>query len=284
MISLNIFGTGSAARLPAQWVHDYMYGFLYWLAFLLVLEPDNVFRAIRAGHPLAFDHEALRIAFAALVGAGATPIVLLLARRFPVLGPDRWRHRLAHAVGIAGLAFGLIVVSCFLAAWGFEKKWLPSLEEIHDQFVSNWLLLVYAIFALSAIAHAVRVLNSARGAQTVTIPAKPLTRIPVKTRGRRSYVDLADIDWIETQGNYLTLHVNSSTHMIRTTLANFETQLDASRFVRIHRRFIVAVDRIRDLTPAGNGDAVVQLMDGRELSASRRYRKIIGQRWQGPAH
>jgi DNA-binding LytR/AlgR family response regulator len=103
------------------------------------------------------------------------------------------------------------------------------------------------------------------------------------TRGRRSYVDLEDIDWIETQGNYLALHVNSSTHMIRATLTNFEAQLDARRFVRIHRRLIVAVDRIRDLRPAGNGDAIVQLVDGRELSASRRYRKIIGQRWPHPA-
>jgi two-component system LytT family response regulator len=68
--------------------------------------------------------------------------------------------------------------------------------------------------------------------------------------------------------------------MIRATLASFEVQLDASHFVRIHRRLIVAVDRIRDLRPAGNGDAIVQLVDGRELSASRRYRKVIEQRWR----
>jgi two-component system LytT family response regulator len=71
--------------------------------------------------------------------------------------------------------------------------------------------------------------------------------------------------------------------MIRATSANFETQLDASRFVRIHRRLIVAVDRIQDVRPVGNGDAILRLVDGRELRASRRYREIIGQRWRGPA-
>jgi hypothetical protein len=283
MISLNLVEQGRGLRSPPQWVCEYMYGFLYWLAFLLVLEPDNVFRAIRAGYPLGFDHEALRITGAALLGAGVTPLVLILTRRFPVLGPSRWRHRLAHVVGIGGLAFGLIVVSCFLAAWGFENKWLPSLLEVHDQIVSNWLLLVYAVFAFSAIAHVVHGFDRGMGAQTAAIQAKVLTRIPVKTRGRRSYVDFADIDWIETQGNYLALHVNSATHMIRATSANFETQLDASHFVRIHRRLIVAVDRIQDVRPVGNGDAILRLVDGRELRASRRYREIIGQRWRGPA-
>ena len=169
-------------------------------------------------------------------------------------------------------------------AWGFESKWLPTLVEVHDQIVRNWLLVSYAVFAFCAVAHAVhavRVFDKATDARTAANPAKVPTRIPVNNRGRRSYVELADIDWIETQGNYLALHVNSATHLIRATSAKFETQLDPSRFVRIHRRLIVAVDRIQELRPMGNGDAILRLVDGRELRASRRYREIIGLRWRG---
>ena len=278
----NILVQSRALSTLPKWVREDGYGFLYWLAFLLVLEPGNAFRAIRAGHELAFDHEVLRISAAALLGAAVTPIVLMLTRRFPILGSDRWRHVRIHAAGVAGLAFGLIVASCFLAAWVFERQWLPSIEEIHDQVVSNGLLLVYAVSALSAIAHAVHFFHRTADSHTSVTPPKPLTRIPVKARGRFSFLNVDDVDWIETQGNYLALHVGSAVHMIRETSTRFEAQLDPSRFVRIHRRVIVAVDRIRDLRPVANGDAIVRLLDGRELRASRRFRGVIRDRWPGP--
>jgi two-component system LytT family response regulator len=281
MTSLHFIEEDQARQPVPNAVREYGYGFLYWLVFLLVLEPDNAFRAIRSGHELAFDHEALRITAASLLGASVTSVLLLLTRRFPVLGPGRWRNALVHTVGTVGLAFGLIVVSCFLAAWVFERKWLPSLAEVHDELISNWVLLVYAIGAFTAIAHAVHFFHRAGSAKTATDAAKRLTRIPVKTRGRLTFLDLADIDWIETQGNYLALHVGSATHMIRETSKRFEEQLDPNRFVRIHRRVIVAVDRIRDLQPVANGDAIVRLLEGCELRASRRYREAIRQKWPG---
>jgi hypothetical protein len=281
MTGLNIIEQSRAVRPLPKWVREDGYGFLYWLAFLLVLEPDNAFRAIRSGHELAFDHEVLRITAASLLGAAVTPIVLMLTRRFPILGPGRWRA-LIHAAGVAGLAFGLIVASCFLAAWGFERKWLPSLAEVHDQIVSNGLLLVYAVSTFSAIAHAVHFFHRTGDSKTSVVQAKRLTRIPVKTRGRVSFLAIANVDWIETQGNYLALHVGSAVHLIRETSMRFEAQLDTSRFVRIHRRVIVAVDRIRDLRPVANGDALVRLLNGRELRASRRFRDVIRELWPSP--
>jgi len=272
------------SRALPQWVREKGYGFLYWLAFLLVLEPDNAVRAIRSGHELALDHEVLRITAAAFLGAAVTPLVLGLTRRFPILGPGqlgpgRWRRAQVHVAGIVALAFGLIVASCFLAAWVFESKWLPSLAEVHGEMVSNGLLLVYALSALSAIAHAVHFFQPATNSPTLIAEPKVLTRVPVKTRGRLSFLNIADVDWIETEGNYLALHVGSAVHMIRETSTKFEAQLDPSRFVRIHRRVIVAIDRIQDLQPIANGDALVRLLDGRELRASRRFRGVIKERW-----
>ena len=283
MANLHFIKQDRALRPLPHWVREHAYAFVYWLAFLLVLEPDNAVRAVRSGHALAFDHETLRITAAALLGASVTPVLLLLTRRFPVLGPDHWRHALVHAVGAGGLALGLVVASCFLAAWGFEGKWLPSLVEVYGEFVSNWLLLVYAIAAFTAIAHAAHFFHRSAGVKTATGTAKRLTRIPVKRRGRLTFLDPADIDWIETQGNYLGLHVGSVVHLIRETSRRFEAQLDAGRFVRIHRRVIVAVDRIRDMQPVANGDAMVRLVDGCELRASRRYREAIRQKWSGEA-
>jgi hypothetical protein len=75
MPNLNIAEDSRVPRELPNWVREEAYGFLYWLAFLLVLEPGNVFRALQSGHELAFDHEAPRIVVAALLGTSVTPIV-----------------------------------------------------------------------------------------------------------------------------------------------------------------------------------------------------------------
>ena len=285
MVRLNSFDRIFTIRSPPQWTRECFFGLLYWLIFLLVLEPGNLFRAARAGYSLAFDHEVLRIAVASLVGAAVTPSVMVLARRYLTVGAGRWRHRLIFVIGITGVALALILISCVLAAWGFEGKWLPSLNEVRVQIVCNWLLLVYAVLVFSFVANAVHLYGGAKDSRAADIPAQLTNRIPVYQRGRRSYVDVADIDWIETQGNYLALHVNSVTHLIRQTSAKFEAQLDPRRFVRIHRRFIVAVDQILESRPMGNGDAMVRLADGSELRASRRYKVTMNQRWrEKPEH
>ena len=257
----------------------FAYGFFYWVAFLLVLEPDNVLRAIRAGYRLSFDHEAIRISGAALVGAAVTPLLLLMTERLPIKGPARWRHVLIHLLGIAGLAAALIVTSCVLAAWGFERRWLPSMAAVHDDLVSNWALLVFALAFFTAIAHAQRL---SQVSFAIATPARRLdypASVAVKSRGRTSFVDIASIDWLETQGNYVALHVGTRRHLIRDTLTNFEMQLDPCRFVRIHRRVIVAVSRIQDMRSEGNGDASLRLTGGQELRVSRRFRKAVRDSW-----
>jgi two-component system LytT family response regulator len=65
-------------------------------------------------------------------------------------------------------------------------------------------------------------------------------------------------------------------------LENLAGQLDSNKFVRIHRRMIVAVHRIVEMRPLANGDAVLTLLDGRELRVSRRYRAAVRNSWTAP--
>ena len=60
---------------------------------------------------------------------------------------------------------------------------------------------------------------------------------------------------------------------LRETLTALEARLDPARFVRIHRRIIVAVDAIRELQPWFGGDQVLILKDGAKLRVSRSYRE-----------
>jgi hypothetical protein len=271
---------------PPSWLAPQFYGFLYWLVFLLVLEPDNMLRAAQAGHALPFGLEAARIVAAALLGAVATPVIMALVRRFPLVGADRWRHLGVHLVGNVCLAFLLIVASCFLAAWGFEHEPTPSLVEVRNQLTANWTLLIFAVCAFTAIVYVVRFVRGADKARnSATLEpianAERIVRIPIKTAGRLRFVDQEHIDWVEAQGNYVALHSGPSVQLVRRTLTDFATELDADRFVRIHRSVIVAIDRIHEMQTLPNGDATLRLRDGQELRVSRRYREEAVRRWRG---
>lgn len=102
--------------------------------------------------------------------------------------------------------------------------------------------------------------------------ARPLTRIAVKSVGKTTFVDVADVDWIETAGNYVCLHVGAHTHLVRETMSQLESQLDPQQFARIHRSTIVRIDRIKEMQPLFNGDRAVILHDGTQLTLSRSYR------------
>lgn len=273
---------GRRVTVPSlpDWLTKAAFGFVYWVAFLLVLEPGNVLRAARTGHSLTFDHEITRIPAAALLGTAILPLLLFLVRRFPLEGPRSARRASLQFGCAVALAFGLNVTGSFLDAWVFRHRPLPTFAAIQDQLVGNWLLLSYAILALTALLH----LTTARRSKADGAAPKhsqPRTRISVRTRGHVHVVDLSNVDWIETQGNYVALHIGTVAHLVRDTAANLAAQLDPDRFVRIHRRAIVSVDHIESIKRLTNGDALVTLKSGEQVRASRRYRKALWERWEG---
>lgn len=106
--------------------------------------------------------------------------------------------------------------------------------------------------------------------QAAAIPY--MDRVAVKSVGRIDYVSTAAIDWIETAGNYLSLHCGKDAHLVRETLSQIETKLDPKVFLRIHRSTIVRVEAVQSVEPLFNGDRAVTLRDGTKLTLSRSYR------------
>ena len=102
-----------------------------------------------------------------------------------------------------------------------------------------------------------------------------LTRLAVKRNQRIALVGAADIDWIESSGNYAHLHAHGASHVVRMTMGELERRLDPARFARIHRSTIVQIDRIQDIIAAWHGDFDVTLRDGTVLRLSRNYRDRV---------
>ena len=101
-------------------------------------------------------------------------------------------------------------------------------------------------------------------------------RLIIRSRGRVIIVLLDEIDWIEACANYVRLHLTGKdAHLFRQPISKLAEQLDSSKFVRIHRSYIVNASRIRELQPCNSGEFIVSLRDGKELPCSRSYRHVL---------
>ena len=100
-----------------------------------------------------------------------------------------------------------------------------------------------------------------------------LNRIAVKEGEKITFLNVQDIDWIEAADNYICLHVQRKTYLLRSKIGDIEKQLDPKQFLRIHRSRIVNVDRIQEMQPQGSGDCVLILKDGTQITSSRTYRE-----------
>jgi two-component system, LytTR family, response regulator len=100
-------------------------------------------------------------------------------------------------------------------------------------------------------------------------------RLAVAIGGRIVFVPVADIDWIEAEGNYARLHVSRKAFDVRETLQALMEKLDPREFIRIHRSTIVNARRIREVQPWFQGSHIVVLQSGEELRMSRYQRDAV---------
>lgn len=98
------------------------------------------------------------------------------------------------------------------------------------------------------------------------------SRIAVRDGDRVRFVALADVAWIEAAGNYVRLHTDEQTHLVRHSLKGLLRRLDPAIFVRIHRSAVVNMGRIEELHSWFGGDYVAVLRGGERLRVSRTYR------------
>ncbi len=101
-----------------------------------------------------------------------------------------------------------------------------------------------------------------------------LTRLAVKTEDKVIFVNVSDIDTIESAGNYAVVNVGKESHILRDTLNHLETKLRPDRFFRVSRSIIVNVERIKEIQPMFKGENVIVLKSGKQLATTRPIREI----------
>jgi two-component system LytT family response regulator len=141
----------------------------------------------------------------------------------------------------------------------------------------------FAIRAFDAEAHdyLVKPVTEARFAATMQRLRRRLrgdlgrTREPavvVSDGGRSTVLPLREIDWIEAANNYSRIWVGRRSYLLRDALADLERRVAPHGFARAHRRALVRLDGVREISTSGAGNLIATLSSGTRVPVSRRRR------------
>ena len=94
-------------------------------------------------------------------------------------------------------------------------------------------------------------------------------RILVRDQARVHVIPVERLDYVEALDDYVSLHAEGRTFLKSQTLGELEATLDARLFVRIHRSYLLNLDRLARLELIAKDQRVAILKDGAQLPVSR---------------
>lgn len=122
--------------------------------------------------------------------------------------------------------------------------------------------------------------DAAAVSQAARPPGRPLERVLIREEGKVHVLQAARIDFVEAQDDYLSFASQGKRFTKQQTLGDLEAQLDPQRFVRIHRSYLLNIDRIARLELYNKDSWLAILQDGTKLPVSRsghaRLKELLG--------
>lgn len=113
-------------------------------------------------------------------------------------------------------------------------------------------------------------------------PGEYAERVVVRDGTRVHIIPIAKLDYIEAQDDYIALASEGKKHLKQQTITSIESTLDPKHFLRIHRSYIVSLERVTKIEPFGKDTHVAILRDGIRLPVSRsgygRLREVLEQK------
>ncbi len=106
---------------------------------------------------------------------------------------------------------------------------------------------------------------------------KPLQRIAFRDGATIDVVPVQRIDYIEAQDDYVHVWSRGARHIKQQPLGELEAMLDATRFIRVHRSYIVNLESLARVEPYAKDSRVALLKDGTRIPISRAgYERLKG--------
>lgn len=115
--------------------------------------------------------------------------------------------------------------------------------------------------------------SSAREDKVKALVQQPLTdkleRIVVKSGTKIRVIPVDKISYLEAQDDYIMVYTDEGKHLKQGTMKYYEDHLDGSKFIRVHRSYIVRIDQVVQLEPYAKENYILKLKNGTSLKVSR---------------
>ena len=156
----------------------------------------------------------------------------------------------------------------------FGIKYLVGMTQVSPWKILNdvWLVVLsstpWAFFKILIIAALVYFLKAEKQ-QRHTLAVKTI-------EGFHQVIDINQIRYLQSEGNYVHINTEHGLVKIRATLKSLETQL-GSAFFRIHKSTIVGHLHVKQLKHWRNGEYLVVMTDDKPLTSIRSFKDSIDQ-------
>ena len=82
-------------------------------------------------------------------------------------------------------------------------------------------------------------------------------------------MDINDILWVESLGDYVTVHTTIDKFVVHSTMQSIEEKLNSKKFIRVHRSYLIQIDKITDIE-----DDVISYFD-QLIPIGKTYKKEV---------
>ena len=88
-------------------------------------------------------------------------------------------------------------------------------------------------------------------------------QLMIKEDGEELLLNIADIVYFEAQNQYVMIYTTEGEHLVRYNIGDFEEQLKADGFFRVHRGYLISLAKVKKLVKSevlmdgGNGEVSV---------------------------
>ena len=127
----------------------------------------------------------------------------------------------------------------------------------------------YLVKPVSEVRFATTINRLLKRLESASKPSREETIVVTTSRGA-TVLHLNEIDWIEAAGNYSQLWVGTRRYFLRESLQLLEKRVQKNGFIRAHRRALVRLDGVRELTRTRAGASIAVLASGVRVPISRR--------------
>jgi two-component system, LytTR family, response regulator len=206
----------------------------------VVAECVNGFDAVKAVAELRPDLMFLDVQMPKLSGF---EVLELLGQEVPVIFTTAYDQ-------YALRAFEVHAVDYLLKPFGAER-FAEALSRARERLASREAAPIEAL------------LSAARPRQT------PVERVLIRDGSQVHVLPVDRIDYVEAQDDYVSFKADGKQYLKDQTLASVESCLDPARFVRIHRSYLLNIDRIARVELYAKDSRVAILRDGIRLPVSR---------------